>query len=60
MLTPRGCCDNFTRSEAMRAALAGGRRDNPREWDPRMPVPAGAGVDRRRFLLGAAGGLLSV
>jgi uncharacterized protein (DUF1501 family) len=31
-----------------------------REWDPRMPVPAGAGIDRRRFLLGAAGGLVSV
>jgi uncharacterized protein (DUF1501 family) len=31
-----------------------------REWDPRMPVPAGRGVDRRRFLSGAAGGLLSV
>src|ERR1039458_4333629 len=25
-----------------------------------MPVPAGAGLDRRRFLLGAAGGLVSV
>ena len=25
-----------------------------------MPVPAGTGMDRRRFLLGAAGGLLSV
>ena len=25
-----------------------------------MPVPAGAGIDRRRFLLGAAGGLMSV
>ena len=25
-----------------------------------MPVPAGAGIDRRRFLLGAAGGLVSV
>ncbi len=25
-----------------------------------MPVPAGSGLDRRRFLLGAAGGLLSV
>ena len=59
MLT-RGCCEGFTRSEAMRAALAGGRRASPREWDPRMPVPAGAGLDRRRFLLGAAGGLLSV
>ncbi len=59
MLT-RGCCDNFTRSEAMRAAMARGRQASPREWDPRMPVPAGAGLDRRRFLVGAAGGLLSV
>jgi uncharacterized protein (DUF1501 family) len=25
-----------------------------------MPIPAGTGVDRRRFLLGAAGGLMSV
>ncbi|HUO72225.1 MAG TPA: hypothetical protein VMU39_15765 [Solirubrobacteraceae bacterium] len=33
---------------------------SPREWDPRMPVPAGAGIDRRRFLLGATGALLSV
>ena len=32
----------------------------PREWDPRMPIPAGAGIDRRRFLLAAAGGLVSV
>lgn len=60
---PATCCDGFTRSEAMRAALAGGqdgRPGGPREWDSRMPVPAGAGIDRRRFLLGAAGGLVSV
>ncbi len=59
----RGCCEGFTRAEAMRAAAAGGRAGGPREWDPRMPVPAGAGLDRRRFLLGAAGaagGLMSV
>jgi uncharacterized protein (DUF1501 family) len=31
-----------------------------REWDPRFPVPAGAGIDRRRFLTGVGGGLLSV
>ena len=54
------CCDGFTHSEAARAALAAGRRVSPREWDPRMPVPAGSGIDRRRFLLGAAGGLMSV
>ncbi|HEY2439337.1 MAG TPA: DUF1501 domain-containing protein [Solirubrobacteraceae bacterium] len=54
------CCDGFTRSASMRAALARGRGASPREWDPRMPLPAGASIDRRRFLLGAAGGLMSV
>ena len=57
---PRHCCDGFARAEAMRGALAAGRAPSAREWDPRMPMPAGTGVDRRRFLLGAAGGLLSV
>jgi uncharacterized protein (DUF1501 family) len=55
-----GCCSGFTRSEALRAAAAGGRVQSVREWDARMPLPAGTGMDRRRFLLGAAGGLLSV
>jgi uncharacterized protein (DUF1501 family) len=54
------CCAGFTRTEAMRAAIAAGRQPNPREWDPRMPIPAGTGMDRRRFMLGAAGGLVSV
>jgi uncharacterized protein (DUF1501 family) len=55
------CCEGFSRSEAMHAALAGGRGPSTvREWDPRMPLPAGVGIDRKRFLLGAAGGLLSV
>jgi uncharacterized protein (DUF1501 family) len=54
------CCSSFTRSEALRAALAGTRAGNPREWEPSMPIPAGTGIDRRRFLLGAAGGLISV
>jgi uncharacterized protein (DUF1501 family) len=61
VLTARTCCDGFTRSEALRrAASSSGRPGSPRESDPRMPVPAGTGMDRRRFLLGAAGGLLSV
>ena len=56
----RGCCDGFTRSEALhRAAAARGPRA-AREWDPRMPVPAGTGIDRRGLLAGAAGGLLAV
>jgi len=57
---PGNCCQGFSRSEAIRRAVAGGRTRSPREWDPRMPVPAGAGIDRRRFLLGAAGGIVSV
>jgi uncharacterized protein (DUF1501 family) len=52
------CCSGFTRAEALRAAADANR--GPREWDASMPVPAGTGVDRRRFLLGAAGGLVSV
>jgi uncharacterized protein (DUF1501 family) len=47
------CCDGLPRSQVARAA-------NPREWDPRMPVAAGSGMDRRRFLVGAAGGLVAV
>ena len=50
------CCDGLPRSQV----LAASRATRPREWDPRMPRPAGAGVDRRKFLLGAAGGLVSV
>src|ERR1700731_2046600 len=54
------CCEGFSRSEALRTALAGGRAGVARRSDPRMPMPAGAGIDRRRFLLGTAGGLVSV
>jgi len=57
---PRICCEGFSRSQALRRALATGQPRPAREWDPRMPTPAGAGIDRRRFLLGAAGGLVSV
>jgi uncharacterized protein (DUF1501 family) len=54
------CCEGFSRSQAIRSALGAGGARSAREWDSRMPIPAGAGVDRRRFLLGAAGGLVSV
>jgi uncharacterized protein (DUF1501 family) len=50
------CCDGLSRS----SVLAASRSGSPRESDPRMPRPAGAGIDRRKFLLGAAGGLVSV
>jgi uncharacterized protein (DUF1501 family) len=53
-------CDGFTRSQAIRRALAGATRPVEREWDSRMPIPAGVGVDRRRFIAGAVGGLALV
>jgi uncharacterized protein (DUF1501 family) len=57
---PPTCCTGFSRSEALRRGLDAHPLGPAREWDARMPVPAGAGIDRRRFLLGAAGGLVSV
>jgi uncharacterized protein (DUF1501 family) len=59
-LNPDGACDGFTRSQAIRRVLASGKPPVEREWDPRMPVPAGAGIDRRGFLSGALGGLMIV
>ena len=59
-MSQRTCCQGFSRSEAIRRAAGAAGSRTSREWDPRMPVPAGAGLDRRRFLLSAAGGLLSV
>jgi uncharacterized protein (DUF1501 family) len=60
--TPRPAthCDGFTRSQAIRRALASGVRPVEREWDSRMPIPAGVGIDRRRFIAGAVGGLAVV
>ena len=55
----RTCCQGFARAQALRRG-AGTGGAVAREWDPRMPAPAGAGMDRRRFLLGAAGALVSV
>jgi uncharacterized protein (DUF1501 family) len=52
-------CDGFTRSQAIRRVLATGR-PVAREWDPRMPIPAGVGIDRRRFLASALGGVALV
>ncbi len=57
---PVNQCEAFTRSQAIRRALASGTRPVPREWDPRMPIPAGVGIDRRRFIAGAVGGLALV
>ena len=56
---PEGHCDGFSRAQAIRRVLAGGK-PVAREWDARMPIPAGAGIDRRRFLAGAIGGIVTV
>jgi uncharacterized protein (DUF1501 family) len=53
-------CDGFARSQAIRRVLASGKMPVEREWDQRMPVPAGVGIDRRRFLAGMVGGLAMV
>ena len=53
------CCNDFTRSQALRRAAAGaGRAVAPR--DPRAPRPAGKGLDRRQFLLRGTGAVLSL
>ena len=53
------CCNDFTRSQAFRRAAAGaGRAVAPR--DPRAPMAAGKGLDRRQFLLRSSGVVLSL
>jgi uncharacterized protein (DUF1501 family) len=53
------CCDDFTRAQALRRAAAGAGRVVAVR-DPRAPVPAGTGLDRRQFLLRGAGVVLSL
>jgi uncharacterized protein (DUF1501 family) len=53
-------CDGFTRSQAVRRVLSTGKRPVAREWDARMPLPAGFDIDRRRFLAGMMGGVALV
>ena len=50
------CCNDFTRSAALRAVAGKGLPS----IEPGMPVPAGTGMDRRAFLLRSAGLALSV
>jgi uncharacterized protein (DUF1501 family) len=58
--TSPSCCRSFTRAQALRSVTGAGGRPVQREWDTRMPVPAGTGLDRRNFLRAAGGGLLAV
>ena len=53
------CCNNYTRSQLFRGAAAQAGEGLPR-IESGMPMPAGTGLTRRRFLAGATGLALSV
>ena len=56
----RSCsCEDFTRSQVLRAGVAQAGRGLPR-IEPGMPLPAGTGLNRRSFLLRSAGAVLSI
>src|SRR5271165_394849 len=58
-MTASCSCNDFTRSQLLRAGIAQAGRGLP-SIEPGMPVPAGTGMDRRTFLLRSAGTALSV
>jgi uncharacterized protein (DUF1501 family) len=53
------CCNEYTRSKAVRHAIAEAGRGLP-AIEPGMPLPAGTGLSRRSFLLRSAGLALAV
>lgn len=53
------CCDDYTRSQLMRAAAAQAGQGLP-IIEPGMPTPAGTGLTRRKFMSRSAGVALSV
>ena len=52
-------CNDYSRSEVLRAAIAEAGRGLP-AIEPGMPLPAGTGLTRRSFVARSAGMLLSV
>src|SRR5271170_5739807 len=52
-------CNDFTRSQLLRRGAAIAGKGLP-SIEPGMPLPAGTGLDRRTFLLRAAGAAVSV
>jgi uncharacterized protein (DUF1501 family) len=52
-------CSDYTRSQAVRAAIASAGRGLP-AIEPGMPVPAGSGMTRRSMLLRSAGLAMAV
>lgn len=55
----RNCCDDFTRSQILRSAVAKAGEGLP-SIEYGMPTPAGTGLTRRAVMLGAAGMFLTV
>jgi uncharacterized protein (DUF1501 family) len=53
------CCDDYTRSQLLRAAAAEAGKGLP-SIEPGMPEPAGTGLSRRKFLSRSAGMALAV
>jgi uncharacterized protein (DUF1501 family) len=53
------CCDDYTRSQLLRAAAAEAGKGLP-VIEPGMPEPAGTGLSRRKFLSRSAGLALAV
>ena len=53
------CCNDFTRTDALRRAVAEAGRGLP-SIEPGMPVPAGTGLTRRGFVARTAGLALAV
>jgi uncharacterized protein (DUF1501 family) len=54
-----GCCDEHTRSEALRRGIALAGSGLP-AIEPGMPAPAGTGLDRRGFIARSLGLALSI
>src|SRR6185369_7151449 len=53
------CCNNYTRSQLLRAGAAEAGKGLP-AIEPGMPDPAGTGLSRRKFLSRSAGLALAV
>lgn len=58
-MPPHNCCNNYTRSQMMRAAAAEAGKGLP-AIEAGMPMPAGTGLSRRSFLSRSAGLALAV
>src|SRR5687767_12925137 len=58
-MPPHNCCNNYTRSQLMRAAAAEAGKGLP-AIETGMPLPAGTGLTRRSFISRSAGLALAI